>query len=198
MKKKIVTFLMLSLVAGTMVFAGCAKQGENKTEEKESELQTEEMQEEKEETEASSGVFGTFTSQTLQGEEVNQDIFQQADLTMVNIWGTFCGPCLKELPDLGEISREYQGQGVQLVGLIADVGSAKDATALGIVEKTQADYTHIVAAGELRTGILSKTSAVPTTIFVDKNGNQVGQTVIGSRSKADWISIIENAKKELQ
>lgn len=190
MKKRIVSLLALTMVITGLVITGCAKKEEAKqegiSEEKMEEGQTE-----------SSGVFGSFESQTIQGDVVNQDIFQEADLTMVNIWGTFCGPCLNELPDLGEISREYEGSGVQLVGLIADVGDVKDATALGIIEKTKADYMHMIAAGELRTGILSKTSAVPTTIFVDKNGNQVGQTVIGSRSKEAWIEIIEAMKKEL-
>ena len=64
---------------------------------------------EKEESgrQTSKNVFGSFTSETLEGTEITQDIFAEADLTMVNIWGTFCGPCIREMPELGEISREY-------------------------------------------------------------------------------------------
>ena len=51
--------------------------------------------------------FSNFTAITLDGETVTQDIFQDHDLTMINIWATFCGPCLSEMPDLGEIHEEY-------------------------------------------------------------------------------------------
>ena len=66
-------------------------------------------------------LFGHFDSQTLEGEEVTEEIFANADLTMVNIWGTFCGPCISEMPDLGEIADEYAEKGVQIVGIVSDV-----------------------------------------------------------------------------
>ena len=64
--------------------------------------------------------FGAFESETLDGEKVTEEIFQQADLTMVNIWATFCGPCIQEMPDLAQLSEEYQDKGVQIIGLIGD------------------------------------------------------------------------------
>lgn len=142
-------------------------------------------------------VFGTFTSETLDGSEVTEDLFSQADLTMVNIWGTFCGPCIKEMPELGEISREYEGQGVQIVGMLCDVYESGDETALKIVEATQADYMHIVASADLQKGILKQVQAVPTTIFVDGKGIQVGEIYTGSRDKKGWTEIIENMLKEV-
>lgn len=141
-----------------------------------------------------SEVFGMFTAETLDGAEVTQDIFKEADLTMVNIWGTFCGPCIREMPELGEISREYEGQGVQIVGMLCDVYEAGDETALKIVEETKADYIHIVASPDLQNGILRQVQAVPTTVFVDSDGNQVGKAYTGSQDKESWIKIIEEVK----
>ena len=94
-------------------------------------------------------VFGEFTSYTQQGEEVSQEIFSQADLTMVNIWGTFCTPCISEMPDLGELAQEYADQGLAIVGIISDVQNAGDETAQEIIDATGADYTHIVLSQEL-------------------------------------------------
>lgn len=144
------------------------------------------------------GVFGTFTALTLDGKEINQDIFAQADLTMVNIWGTFCGPCIREMPDLGEISREYADKGFQMVGIVSDITEANDAGALDIVEKTKADYTHIVLSEDLYNNYVAGVSVVPTTVFVDKEGKQVGSVYAGSKSKAKWESIIDEMLGNVQ
>ena len=116
---------------------------------------------------------------------------------MVNIWGTFCGPCIREMPDLGELSREYSDRGVQVVGLVSDVGEAKNEKAEEIVSTTKADYTHIIASQDLMSGILSSVNVVPTTIFVDKEGNQVGDVYSGARDKAEWAGIIDKLLGEI-
>lgn len=141
--------------------------------------------------------FGNFKSETLEGEKVTQEIFSKADLTMVNIWGTFCGPCIQEMPELGELSREYEDQGLQMIGMLCDVEEAGDEAALEIVEKTQADYQHIVASQELKLGILEKVYAVPTTIFVDREGTQIGEIYSGARDKDGWTAVIEDLLKEV-
>ena len=46
----------------------------------------------------------TFTAKTVEGEEITSDIFADSRLTMMNIWATYCNPCLQEMPDLGEIA----------------------------------------------------------------------------------------------
>lgn len=149
-------------------------------------------------TQSDETVFGEFTSQMLDGTEVTQDIFAEADLTMVNIWGTFCGPCINEMPGLGELSREYEGSGVQIVGMLCDVYEPGDEKALEIVETTQADYTHIVGSEDLMKGTLGTVQAVPTTIFVDKEGKQVGKAYSGAADKDSWKELIEQMKAEVQ
>lgn len=142
-------------------------------------------------------IFGVFDSQTLDGEEVTEEIFANADLTMVNIWGTFCGPCITEMPDLGEISREYKDKGFQIVGILCDVMEPEDETALEIVDKTGADYMHLIASDDLTMNALQYVSSVPTTVFVDKEGYLVGEVYSGARDKTTWELLINQYLAEV-
>ncbi|MDO4321433.1 MAG: TlpA disulfide reductase family protein [Lachnospiraceae bacterium] len=177
--------------------AGCSKDTMPKeTEAKNTEAEVTEAAET--ETQAgATGLFGAFETKTLEGEAVDQSIFAEADLNMVNIWGTFCGPCIREMPELGELAAEYEEKGMQLLGIISDVVEPGDETAMQIVEKTKADYTHLVLSQELWNNYLGSVQAVPTTIFVDKDGNQVGDIWVGSRSKEDWTKIIDEALEQV-
>lgn len=157
-----------------------------------------------EETEqASDGIMSSFSATALDETVVNQEIFSDYDLTMVNVWATYCGPCLSEMPDLGELAKTYEDKGVRIVGLVTDVlnadGTVSDSqldTAREIVAATGADYLHIIPSQDLH-GLLSQVTAVPTTFFVDSTGNQVGNAYLGSKSKADWEDIIVQTMKEV-
>lgn len=140
---------------------------------------------------ASSSMLGQFEAETLQGDSVNQDIFAKADVTMVNVWATNCVYCIKEMPDLGEIGREYADKGVQIVGVITDVTEPNDETAVEIVDKTGVDYTNLVLNQTLIDGLKGNVQATPTTFFLDKNGNQIGALYAGAKDKEAWVEIIE-------
>ena len=153
--------------------------------------------------EAQAGILSSFTATGLDGGALDQTMLEGYDLTMVNVWATFCGPCLREMPDLGELAAEYADRGVQIVGMVSDVldrdGTPSEdqlATARDIVESTGADYPHIVP-GEDLFGLLGQISAVPTTFFVNSAGEQVGYAVSGAREKADWITIIDAALEDV-
>ena len=101
---------------------------------------------------------------------------------MVNIWATYCGPCLNEMPELGELSQEYADKGVQIIGIPIDTidtygkpDQAQINTAAELASQTGADYTHILLSEDLANGYLKNVMAVPTTVFVDSDGNVVGQ-----------------------
>lgn len=145
---------------------------------------------------AEDALFGSFQTITLEGEEISQDLFGQAGLSMVNIWGTFCPPCIREMPDLGELSHEYGGDDFQMIGLLSDVMEAGDATALDIIEQTGADYTHILINQELYDNYLIGVQVVPTTVFIDREGRQVGEVYAGAKSKKQWEDIILQLMEE--
>lgn len=126
--------------------------------------------------------FPAFTTQDLNGNTVTNEIFLGKTLTVVNIWGTFCTPCINEMPELAEWAASMP-EGVQLIGLVCDLNSPDQAdvleTAQMICEATGVKYTNLIASAdfaEFLTGIVG----VPTTIFVDGNGAIVGDPIVGA------------------
>lgn len=183
-----------------LLLVACGKSEEPVEEEaSESQSAVEEVEDTEEpEEEEPVKIFGVFDTQTLEGEAVTDKIFEEADLTMVNIWGTFCGPCISEMPGLGEISREYTDRGFQIVGMMCDVTDPGNETALEIVNETKADYTHVVASEDLIRNALQYVSSYPLTIFVDKEGYMVGELYYGAREKETWELIINQYLAEVK
>lgn len=149
--------------------------------------------------------LSAFTTTDIDGNKVTQDIFKDHDLTMVNIWATFCGPCLREMPELGEINTEYADKGFQIVGIVTDVitndgtiSASQIETAKYAIEETGASYKHLLPSMDLLMGPLQDASVVPTTIFVDKEGKQVGEIQTGARSKEDWETIINDLLEQVK
>lgn len=144
--------------------------------------------------------LSSFTAFDLDGISRDEQIFAGADLTMINIWATFCGPCLMEMPDLGELATEYEAKGVQIVGVVLDVPANDDGTfaadmvktARELVAETGANYLHLLPSADLVSAKLHEVSAVPETIFVDRAGNLVGEPYVGSRSKEEWAGILDS------
>ncbi len=149
------------------------------------------------------GILSDFSATDINGKEIDESILADYDLTMVNVWATFCGPCIREMPDLGELSAEYGSKGVQIVGLVSDVlnsdGSISPSqveTARDIAAQTGADYTHILPSEDLF-GLVAQITSVPTTFFVDSEGRQVGRAYVGSNSKEAWASVIDQMLAEV-
>ncbi|MEG1878370.1 MAG: TlpA disulfide reductase family protein [Pseudoflavonifractor sp.] len=149
-------------------------------------------------------ILADFTASDLEGIDRDQTIFEGYKLTMVNVWATYCGPCLGEMPDLGALHGEYADQGFQVVGIVTDVlnqdGSVSEdqvATAQDVVASTGADYLHLMPSQDLNDSLLYQVSAVPTTIFVDESGNLVGEGYLGARSKDGWAAIIDGLLDEV-
>lgn len=149
-------------------------------------------------TRPAKGILSDFESWDLYGQTVTDQIFKGKKLTMVNIWATFCSPCINEMPGLGEIHREYESKGFQIVGIITDLYSEQAYyTAEEIILATNANYTHIALSEDLLPIVNNLSTVVPTTIFVDENGVQVGEVCIGSRDKSAWIKIIDSLLEQV-
>jgi len=176
MKKltRIFTLLTLTALLCTL-FVGCSSEGSS-----------------------AKGVLSNFAATDLDGNAVDQSVFAGSKLTMVNVWATYCTPCLAEMPDLAVLADELSAEGVQIMGMVSDIVSmdwaiseSGLALAKDIVVETGADYLHIVP-GESLYNLLNQITAVPTTFFVDANGVQVGNVYVGSRSYDDWKQIIND------
>ena len=117
-------------------------------------------------------------------------------VTMINFWGTFCGPCISEMPDLGEIERKYKDKGFEIVGLTTDVadpqGNYDESViddARSIIEDTGITYPVLVAPVQLMEDI--GLQYVPTTYFLDSEGNVLGSAEIGSKPGTEWENVID-------
>ena len=73
------------------------------------------------------GILSDFSTTDLDGNAADESIFAEYKLTMVNIWATFCGPCISEMPELGELASEYADKGMRVVGLVTDVMDSEGA-----------------------------------------------------------------------
>lgn len=141
----------------------------------------------------------------IDGKEFSSKDFAKYDLTMVNVFATWCSPCVREIPDLAKVHNEMKSKGVNIVGIVTDTydGANVDQTAVKkaklIKEKSKAAYPFLIPDKTLFNGRLIGIQAVPETFFVDKNGKIVGDTYSGARDAATWKKIIEkelsNVKK---
>ena len=121
---------------------------------------------------------------------------------MVNIFTTWCSPCVNEIPDLEKLYQEMKDKGVGVVGVTLDTvgsGGKQDEEAVKkaqvLQEKTKASLS-IPDPGFRNDERTSQWNlCFPETFFVDKNGNIVGETYSGSHSLDEWKEIVE---KELE
>lgn len=135
-----------------------------------------------------------FAGNDMEGNAVTSEIFSESRLTMINVWATYCSPCLNEMPELGELAQEYDKEDFQLIGIVSNVPEGADEEKLELVEvlieQTEADYPHLLLNESLNDGLLSGVSAVPTTFFVGQDG-KILDTVVGARDKTAWKEIID-------
>ena len=141
-------------------------------------------------------IFITFEGTDLEGNTVSQEVFTQSKLTMVNVWATYCNPCLREMPGLGELAAEYDRSEFQLIGIVSDVREGEDQSLVeSLVQETGAAYPHLLANDSISRAILSSVSGVPTTFFFDGEGAYLGG-VVGSAEKSKWEEIINGLLEE--
>ena len=145
------------------------------------------------------GSFGKFTAVDLAGNKVDESIFKGKKVTMINIWATFCGPCINEMPDLNRLHQEYADKGFQIIGIVCDVGISGDhydtslySDALDVVETTGVTYKNLLPSYSLDLIKLREVYSIPETVFVDENGEIIGESYIGSRNYESWKAIIDS------
>lgn len=197
----------LILLLGCLLLSGCGSQnvpeptvGENLVSEPvgeevvtEAPAETDAAEEEK--------YYLTFTAKNVNGAEVTSDVLAGSKLTMLNIWATYCNPCLEEMPYLGELAAEYNSSEFQIIGILSDVSensSQEDIDyAKELIEQTQANYPHLLLGQDLYNTLVGGVTAVPTTFFVKQDGEVLGY-VTGAADKATWKELIDELLAEVE
>lgn len=113
-------------------------------------------------------------------------------VVLVNMWATWCGPCIREMPDLSKISEELKDKNFRMLGLniFHQSGTKKveDFLQTNPVSYTILDGNkEVVDAFSDATG--SVVEAVPTTFIIDKNG-KIAETIVGGRDKQTFLKAI--------
>ncbi len=137
--------------------------------------------------------FPDFAMQDLDGNTVDHTIFSGRDLTMVNMWGTFCPPCIAEMPDLGKLAKVLESDyNAQLIGLVVDIGDAETlALAKDILSRSKAAHLNLIPDAGV-SEFLQQFEFVPTTFFIDKDGYILGQPVVGGHSYGDYLVLVKD------
>lgn len=139
--------------------------------------------------------FPTFTGKDLDGNDVDSSIFSQNAVTVVNFWFSGCKPCVAELGELDKLNQTAKQQGGEVIGINTETldGSADAiATAKEILQTKGATYRNIYFdsssdAGTFALGIM----AFPTTYVFDRNGNAVGEPLLGGIDNADNLAQLQ-------
>ena len=129
--------------------------------------------------------FPAFEGKDLDGNPVKSDeLFSANAVTVVNFWFTTCNPCVGELAELDALNKELADKGGALIGVntfTLDGNEAAISEAKDVLAKKGATYQNVYfpsdgEAGKFTTNIF----AYPTTYVVDRNGNIVGDPIVGA------------------
>ena len=152
-----------------------------------------------EETDANGDVqkFPSFEGKDLDGNEVKSDeLFSANAVTVVNVWFTTCSPCVGELGELDALNKELADKGGALIGVNAftlDGDETAIADAKDVLAKKGATYQNVYFDSSSPAGAFTANIfAFPTTYVVDRNGNIVGEPIVGAITEKNQAETLQS------
>ncbi|MFA6468262.1 MAG: TlpA disulfide reductase family protein [Bacteroidota bacterium] len=116
------------------------------------------------------------------GKKISFAEYSKGKPVVLNFWATWCGPCIKETPDLVELSKEFEPQGALFIGISADLGDDAMDLVTSFTKEYSVPYQIVIDnQGDLQQAI-GGLRGYPTTFYVDKNGAIV-KKLVGLQSK---------------
>jgi thiol-disulfide isomerase/thioredoxin len=129
-----------------------------------------------------------FTLLDLNGKKVSLSDFKGRPL-LINYWGTYCAPCMVEMPWLQEFSRKYAPDGLAIVGITYDSEVGRDAIAR-TTQKLGVTYPILLSTPKAEKDYLSGTEALPMSFYVDREGKII-EISAGLGSKDELESLVK-------
>ena len=140
--------------------------------------------------------FPAFEGKDLDGNPVkSDDLFSGNAVTVVNFWFTTCNPCVGELAELDALNKELAQKGGALIGVNSftlDGDETAIAEAKDVLEKKGATYQNVYFASDSEAGeFTANIFAYPTTYVVDRNGNIVGDPIVGAITQKNQAETLQ-------
>ncbi|WP_418724189.1 TlpA disulfide reductase family protein, partial [Dysosmobacter sp.] len=141
--------------------------------------------------------FPAFEGKDLDGNTVKSDeLFSANAVTVVNFWFTTCSPCVGELGELDALNKELADKGGALIGVNAftlDGDETAIADAKDVLAKKGATYQNVYFDSSSPAGTFtSNIFAFPTTYVVDRNGNIVGEPIVGAITEKNQAETLQS------
>lgn len=133
--------------------------------------------------------FKSFSGKNFDGNSVDESLFSNNAVTVVNFWFTGCKPCVAELSKLNELNDTIKSMGGEVVGINTETFDGNEDAikeAAAVLESQGAAYRNLSIDSASDAGkYASNIMAFPTTILVDRNGNIVGDPMLGGIDNQD-------------
>lgn len=133
--------------------------------------------------------FQNFSGKDFDGNAVDQNLFSGNAVTVINFWFTGCKPCVAELSKLNELNDTIKSMGGEVVGINTETFDGNEDAikeAAAVLESQGAAYRNLSIDSASDAGkYASDIMAFPTTILVDRNGNIVGDPMLGGIDNQD-------------
>lgn len=140
------------------------------------------------EEEPAEKIMVTFSTEDRDGNPMDESIFADYKLIMLNFWEPWCGPCVREMPDLQKLYENNLDRGVLLIGVYStEEGVDK------VLEETGVQYPMITYTDDFE---MFMTGYVPTTIFVRGDGSFVAGPFVGGGTLDDWQAVVDALYEE--
>ena len=140
--------------------------------------------------------FPAFEGKDLDGNTVkSSELFSKNAVTVVNFWFTTCNPCVGELSELDALNKELTEKGGALIGVntfTLDGDEAAISEAKNVLAKKGATYQNVYFASDGEAGkFTTNIFAYPTTYVVDRNGNIVGDPIVGAITEKNQAEALQ-------
>ena len=140
--------------------------------------------------------FPAFEGKDLDGNTVKSDeLFSANAVTVVNFWFTTCNPCVGELSELDALNKELAKKGGALIGVntfTLDGDEAAISEAKDVLAKKGVTYRNVYFASDGEAGkFTTNIFAYPTTYVVDRNGNIVGDPIVGAITEKNQAEALQ-------
>ena len=143
----------------------------------------------KKDSSKASSVFSDFSGEDFDGNKVDDSLFSGNAVTVVNFWFTGCKPCVAELSKLNELNNTLKAMGGEVIGINTETFDGNEDAikeAAAVLESQGAAYRNLSIDSASDAGkYASDIMAFPTTILVDRNGNIVGDPILGGIDNQD-------------